>query len=155
MRTRWASWSLSSADGRMTVICSGTAHILPVASNRMRAIQITEFGGPEVLRVTELPDPVPGAGQSLVEVTSAGVNYADTHQVENSYLSATTLPTIPGSEVVGTFEDGTRVAAFTMSGGYCEKALVHPHMAFPLPDDVSDGQALSLMVQGLTAWHLL
>ena len=121
----------------------------------MRAVQITEFGGPEVLTLTELPDPVPGGGQVLVDVTSAGVNYADTHQVENSYLSATTLPMIPGSEVVGTLEDGTRVAAFTLSGGYCEKALVYPHMAFPLSEDVSDGQALSLMVQGLTAWHLL
>lgn len=121
----------------------------------MRAVQITEFGGPEVLKVVELPDPVAGGGQVLVEVTSAGVNYADTHQVENSYLSATTLPMVPGTEVVGTLADGTRVAAFAMGGGYCEKALVHPHMAFPLPDAVSDGQALSLMVQGLTAWHLL
>jgi NADPH2:quinone reductase len=57
--------------------------------------------------------------------------------------------------VVGRLSDGARVAAFTMTGGYCEKALVYPHMAFPLPDAVSDGQALSLMVQGLTAWHLL
>jgi NADPH2:quinone reductase len=121
----------------------------------MRAVQITEFGGPEVLTLTDVPDPVAGGGLSLVSVTSAGVNYADTHQVEDSYLSKSTLPLIPGSEVVGTLEDGTRVAAFTMSGGYCEKALAHPAMSFPLPDDVSDGQALSLMVQGLTAWHLL
>ena len=121
----------------------------------MRAVQISEFGGPEVLRVTEVPDPVPSDGLVLVDVTSAGVNYADTHQVENSYLSATTLPMIPGSEVVGKLPDGTRVAAFALSGGYAEKALAYPHMTFPLPDDVTDGQALSLMVQGLTAWHLL
>ncbi|MCW2708431.1 MAG: NADPH:quinone oxidoreductase family protein [Frankiales bacterium] len=121
----------------------------------MRAVQISEFGGPEVLRVTEVPDPVPSDGLVLVDVTSAGVNYADTHQVENSYLSATTLPMIPGSEVVGKLPDGTRVAAFALSGGYAEKALAYPHMTFQLPDDVTDGQALSLMVQGLTAWHLL
>ncbi len=121
----------------------------------MRAVQITEFGGPEVLTLTEVADPVPGQGQVLVEVTSAGVNYADTHQVENSYLSPSQLPLIPGSEVVGTLVDGTRVAAFAMSGGYGERALVFPHMAFPLPDQVSDGQALALLVQGLTAWHLL
>lgn len=121
----------------------------------MRAVQITEFGGPEVLRVLELPDPVPGDGLELVEVTSAGVNYADTHQVEDSYLSRSELPLVPGTEVVGTLQDGTRVAAFAMGGGYAEKALVHPSMSFPLPDGVSDGQALSLMVQGLTAWHLL
>jgi NADPH2:quinone reductase len=121
----------------------------------VRAVQITELGGPEVLDVTELPDPVPGDGLQLVDVSSAGVNYADTHQVEDSYLSKTQLPLVPGTEVVGTLPDGTRVAAFAMGGGYAEKALVHPAMAFPLPEGVSDGQALSLMVQGLTAWHLL
>ena len=121
----------------------------------MRAVQITEFGGPEVLTLTELPDPVAGGGLEVLEVDSAGVNYADTHQVEDSYLSKTELPLVPGSEVVGRLPDGTRVAAFATGGGYAEKALVHPAMSFPLPDSVSDGQALSLMVQGLTAWHLL
>ncbi|MCW2606978.1 MAG: Zn-dependent oxidoreductase, NADPH:quinone reductase [Frankiales bacterium] len=121
----------------------------------MRAIQITEFGGPEVLTLTELPDPVPGGDWQLCEVSSAGVNYADTHQVEDSYLSRTALPLVPGTEVVGRLADGTRVAAFAMAGGYAEKALVLPGLSFPLPDAVSDGQALSLMVQGLTAWHLL
>ena len=121
----------------------------------MRAVQITEFGGPEVLTLTELPDPVAEGGLEVLEVSSAGVNYADTHQVEDSYLSKTTLPLVPGSEVVGRLPDGRRVAAFAMGGGYAEKALVHPGSAFPLPDAVSDGQALSLMVQGLTAWHLL
>jgi len=121
----------------------------------VRAVQITEFGGPEVLTLTELPDPVAGGGLEVLEVDSAGVNYADTHQVEDSYLSKTELPLVPGSEVVGRLPDGTRVAAFATGGGYAEKALVHPAMSFPLPDSVSDGQALSLMVQGLTAWHLL
>jgi NADPH2:quinone reductase len=91
----------------------------------------------------------------VLDVTSAGVNYADTHQTRDDYLSKTTLPLVPGSEVVGRLPDGRRVSAFSSSGGYAEKALVHPGSAFPLPDGVSDGQALSLMVQGLTAWHLL
>ena len=121
----------------------------------MRAIQITEFGGPEVLKLVELPDPVAGDGMVLLDVDSAGVNYADTHQVEDSYLSKSPLPMIPGSEVVGHLQDGTRVSGLAASGGYSEKALVHPGLLFPLPDAVSDGQALSLMVQGLTAWHLL
>src|SRR3954467_10024218 len=121
----------------------------------MRAIQITEFGGPEVLKVVELPDPEPADGLDLIEVRTAGINYADTHQVENSYLSPATLPLVPGSEVVGTRPDGTRVAAFAMEGGYAEKARVFPMMSFPVPDGVEDGQALALMVQGLTAWHLL
>jgi NADPH:quinone reductase len=121
----------------------------------MRAIQITEFGGPEVLKLVELPDPVAGDGQLLVEVDTAGINYADTHQVENSYLQASTLPMIPGAEVVGRLPDGSRVSALAMGGGYCEKAVVYPQLVFPLPDEVTDGQALALMIQGLTAWHLL
>src|SRR3954452_23528309 len=121
----------------------------------MRAIQITEFGGPEVLKVVELPDPEPADGLDVIEVRTAGINYADTHQVENSYLSPATLPLVPGSEVVGTRPDGTLVAAFAMEGGYAEKARVFPMMSFPVPDGVEDGQALALMVQGLTAWHLL
>ena len=121
----------------------------------MRAIQITEFGGPDVLTPVDLPDPVPAPGLDVLDVRSAGVNYADTHAVENSYLSATTLPLVPGSEVVGTRADGTRVAAFAMEGGYAEKARVLPQLSFPVPDGVEDGEALALMVQGLTAWHLL
>ena len=121
----------------------------------MRAVQITEFGGPEVLRLVDLPDPTPGGGLELLQATSAGVNYADTHQVEDSYLSKTTLPLVPGTEVAGTMPDGRRVAGFTMSGGYAEQALVHPGAVFDVPEGVSDGAALALLVQGLTAWHLL
>jgi NADPH2:quinone reductase len=121
----------------------------------MRAIRITEFGGPEVLQLTEVPDPVATNGFDLVEVTAAGVNYADTHQVEDSYLSKTELPLIPGSEVVGRTSDGRRVSALVGTGGYAEKALAFPDLTFDLPDQVTDGQALALMVQGLSAWHLL
>lgn len=121
----------------------------------MRAVQITEFGGPEVLELTELPDPEPREGQVLLDVATAGVNYADTHQVEDSYLSAAELPLVPGSEVVGTRPDGQRVAAFTGVGGYAEKAVVPEQMAFPLPDEVDDTAGVAMLVQGLTAWHLL
>ncbi len=121
----------------------------------VRAIQITEFGGPEVLTLTDVPEPEPKGGLELLAVSSAGVNYADTHQAEDSYLAKQELPLIPGSEVVGRRADGTRVSAFTASGGYAEKALAHPATIFELPDEVDDGQALALLVQGLTAWHLL
>ena len=121
----------------------------------MRAIQITEFGGPEVLTVADLPEPTPSEGFELVKVSGAGVNYADTHQTENSYLSATELPLVPGSEVVGTLPDGRRIASLVGAGGYAEWALAPSFLSFDLPDAVSDGQALALMVQGLTAWHLL
>jgi len=121
----------------------------------MRAIRITEFGGPEVLVLEEVPDPTPTEGFDLVDVTAAGVNYADTHQIENTYLSDTQLPMIPGSEVVGVTSDGRRVSSLVGTGGYAEKALAYPDLTFDLPDGVSDGQALALMVQGLSAWHLL
>jgi NADPH2:quinone reductase len=121
----------------------------------MRAIQITEFGGPEVLALAEVPDPVATDGFDLVEVTAAGVNYADTHQIENSYLSTMELPMVPGSEVAGTTADGRRVASLVGTGGYAEKALAFPDLTFDLPDDVTDAQALALMVQGLSAWHML
>lgn len=121
----------------------------------MRAIQITEFGGPEVLRQVELPEPEPGPGQLLVEVSSAGVNYADTHLVENSYLSKATLPLVPGAEVVGRTAEGRRVVALTDNGGYAEQAVVEEYLAHDVPEGVTDGQALALVVQGLTAWHLL
>jgi NADPH:quinone reductase len=121
----------------------------------VQAIRITEYGGPEVLKVEEVPDPAPIEGFDLITVSAAGVNYADTHQTENTYLSATELPLIPGSEVVGTTQDGRRVSAMIGQGGYAEQALAMPGLEFALPDAVSDGQALALIVQGLTAWHLL
>jgi NADPH2:quinone reductase len=121
----------------------------------VRAIQITEFGGPEVLREAELPDPVPGPGQLLIQVDTAGVNYADTHTVEDSYLSRSVLPMVPGAEVVGRTADGRRVVALIDNGGYAEWAVTEEYRAHEVPDGVSDGQALAVVVQGLTAWHLL
>lgn len=120
----------------------------------MRAIQISEFGGPEVMKLVELADPVPGAGEVLLDVTAVGINYADTHQTENSYLSPQTLPLVPGIEVVGTY-DGKRYLASVSSGGYAEKAVAHKAVIFPIPDSVTDEQALCMLIQGTTAWHLL
>jgi NADPH2:quinone reductase len=119
----------------------------------MRAIRISQWGGPEVLELVEdAPVPEPGDGQTLIHVTRAGINYADTHARENSYLARYELPLIPGAEVVGTTEDGRRVAALVANGGYAEYALAA--LPVPVPDDVTDVQALALLIQGLTAWHL-
>jgi len=63
----------------------------------MRAIQVSEFGGPEVLELHEVQEPEPAGGLVPVEVSAAGINYADTHQAENSYLQPATLPLIPGA----------------------------------------------------------
>ncbi|MGH3372389.1 MAG: quinone oxidoreductase family protein [Nocardioidaceae bacterium] len=121
----------------------------------MRAVQITEFGGPEVLTLAELADPEPTAGSTVVEVSRIGVNYADTHHVENSYLSPATLPLVPGGEVVGHAPDGRRVVALVGEGGYAERALAPDGLCFDVPAQVTDAQALAMVVQGLTAWHLL
>ena len=119
----------------------------------MRAIQITQFGGPEVLDLVDLPDPAPADGMLLIDVDAAGLNYADTHQAENSYLAPAQLPLVPGQEVVGHVGD-RRVVALCF-GGYAEKALAPAETTFDVPDGVSDGQALALVLQGTTAWHLL
>ncbi|MDQ4040366.1 MAG: zinc-binding dehydrogenase [Actinomycetota bacterium] len=121
----------------------------------MRAIQIREFGGPEVLDLVELPRPQPGPGQVLIRVSRAGMNYADTHQRTNDYLAKYELPLVPGGEVAGVREDtGARVVAMCGLGGYAEYAVAQEELTFPIPDGVDDGTALALLIQGLTAWHL-
>jgi NADPH2:quinone reductase len=135
--------------------------IRPLICAHMRAIQIEEFGGPEVMQVADLAVPEPGEDEVLIKVARAGINFADTHQRENSYLARFELPLVPGGEVAGTIERGTpelregqRVVAMTGTGAYAEYATARAETTFPLPDDVSDEQALALLIQGLTAWHL-
>jgi NADPH2:quinone reductase len=121
----------------------------------MRAIQLTEFGGPDTLVVSEVPDPVATDGQEVFDVVAAGVNYADTHQTENSYLAKQSLPFIPGSEVVVRDANGSRLLGLVGGGGYAEKIAVDRRTLVPVPDAVSDAAALTTLVQGSTAWHLL
>ena len=121
----------------------------------MRAIQMTEFGGPEVLRLTELPTPEPGEDEVLIRVTRAGLNFADTHTRTNSYVQKATLPLVPGGEVTGIREDtGERVVALVGTGGYAEYATAPRALVFPVPPELEDGAALALIIQGTTAWHL-
>src|SRR5580700_12052896 len=120
----------------------------------MRAIQMSEFGGPEVLQLAELPTPRPAAGQVLIKVSRAGLNFADTHTRTNSYVQKATLPLVPGGEVAGVREDtGERVVALVGTGGYAEYALAPGDRVFGIPDGVDDGTALALLIQGTTAWH--
>ncbi len=127
----------------------------------MRAVQITDFGGPEVLEVVDVPTPEPGEGEVLIRVTRAGMNFADTHTRENAYLAEQQLPLIPGAEAAGivqrghgSLEEGQRVVCLLASGGYAEYVTVPAASAHPIPDGLEDGAALSLVLQGLTAWHL-
>jgi NADPH2:quinone reductase len=121
----------------------------------VRCIRIEQFGGPEVLQPAEVPDPEAPEGGVVLDVSASGVNWADTHQAENSYLAPAELPLIPGGEVVGTTPDGRRVVALVPGAGYAEKAIAFDAAMWEVPDGVSDGQALGLVLQGTTAWHLL
>jgi len=121
----------------------------------MRAIQISEFGGPEQLMLVDVPEPEPMEGHVLVRVDRAGINFADTHQVDNSYLSEATLPLIPGGEVVGRAADGRRLLGFSTTGGYAEVARIPESLGFDVPEELSDAAALAVLVQGVTAWNLL
>jgi NADPH2:quinone reductase len=120
----------------------------------MRAVRIDEFGGPEVLQVVDLPEPEPGDGQVLIKVSRAGMNFADTHQRENTYLARYETPLVLGGEVAGETSDGRRVVALVPSGGYAEYAVAHEAAVYPIPDGLDEGAALALLIQGLTAWHL-
>jgi NADPH2:quinone reductase len=121
----------------------------------MRGVLINEWGGPEVLQLADdLPEPEPGPGQQRIRVSAAGVNFADTHARENAYIAKYELPLVPGTEVAGTLDDGTRVVAMPHHGGYAEYAVADEQSIFPLPDGLGDHQALALLIQGLTAWHL-
>lgn len=129
----------------------------------MRAIQMTEFGGPEVLNLVDLPTPEPAAGEALIRVSRAGINFADTHTRTNSYVQKSTLPLVPGGEVAGVVAQapadaavkaGQRVVAFTGDGGYAEYATAPVDRCYPIPDDLDDDAAVAVLIQGLTAWHL-
>jgi NADPH2:quinone reductase len=121
----------------------------------MKAIQIQEFGGPDVLELVEIDDPVPGDGEVLVEVARSGVNFADTHATRNDYLAEQSLPLVPGAEICGRTPDGRRVAALVGSGGYAEKVVVPEALLIPVPDEVDDDQAAGMLLQGLTAMALV
>jgi NADPH:quinone reductase len=127
----------------------------------MRAIQITEWGGPEVMKLVDLDVPEPADDQVLIRVTRAGVNWADTHQTQNAYLAKFELPLVPGTEVAGVverdgggFEAGQRVVSMTGQGGYAEYVAAPASQTSVIPDGVDDELALALLIQGLTAWHL-
>ncbi|RWE70068.1 zinc-binding dehydrogenase [Mesorhizobium sp.] len=136
----------------------------------MRAIQLKRFGGPDVLDVVEMPKPLPEAGEVLIRVRAAGVNFFEVLMRGDRYAVMPDLPVILGVEVSGTVEalgqgvdaslTGTRVAAPLFAskrpfGGYAEYVTIDAKLAVPLPDILSFEDATALMVQGLTAFHLL
>lgn len=120
----------------------------------MRAVQITATGGPEVLAVSDVPDPVAGDGEELVDVAVSGVNFIDTYQRGGIYPIP--LPFVLGCEGVGrVVGSGERVAWAGPLGSYAERAAVPAAALVPVPDGLSDEQAAGALLQGLTAHALV
>lgn len=132
----------------------------------MKAIQVHQFGGPEVLALHEIPAPKPGPGEVLVRVRAAGVNPYDTYMRSGSYAIKPPLPYTPGSDAAGTVEavgqgitsvkPGDRVyTATTVSGAYAEYALALESQVHPLPAKTSFAQGAGLWVPYGTAYTAL
>lgn len=131
----------------------------------MKVVQFSEFGGPDVLNVIEKEVPAIGNEEVLIEIKAIGINYADTARRQGSYVVPTELPFIPGAEIAGVVAEvgenvqrvtkGDRVVTLIGSGGYAEYAVVHPDNLIPIPGDVSFEKAVSLPLQGLSAYHIL
>jgi NADPH:quinone reductase len=131
----------------------------------MKAIQLQEYGGPEVLEIIEIERPIPTGREVLIEIKTIGVNYADTARREGRYVVKTPLPFIPGAEIAGvvaavgekvtTVKPGTRVVTLIESGGYSEFALADERSLIPLPEQLDFRNAAALPLQGLSAYHVL
>jgi NADPH2:quinone reductase len=132
----------------------------------MRAIRVSQFGGPEVLKLEEVPTPAPGEGQVLVHVRAAGVNPYDTYMRAGTYAVKPPLPYTPGSDAAGVVESvgpgvtkvkaGDRVyTARTISGAYAEYALAQENQVQPLPESIEFAQGAGIWVPYGTAYHAL
>jgi NADPH2:quinone reductase len=128
----------------------------------MKAMQIRETGGPEVLRVVELPIPQPGPGQVLMRIEAIGLNFVEIYFRKGTYKA--TLPLTPGTEAAGTVEElgpgvtgfatGDAVASASVLGSYAEYALVSAAQLVKIPNGVTLEQAAAAMLQGMTAHYL-
>ena len=136
----------------------------------MQAILVREFGGPEVLQLADVPDPVPGAGQVLVRVHAVGVNPYDTYMRTGNYAIKPALPYIPGADGAGVVEAvGPDVEGFTLGarvffggtatnkayGAYAQKVLCEPAQLHRLPESLSFAQGAGVGVPYVTAWRAL
>ncbi len=131
----------------------------------MRALLSHEVGGPDTLRLTELPDPVPGKGQLLVRVKACAINYPDVLIIEDNYQFKPPRPFAPGGEIAGVVEavgdgvegwsEGDRLIAMLGHGGLAEKVLVDARMALPLPEGRSFEEGSALILTYATSIHAL
>lgn len=118
----------------------------------MRAILLSETGGPERLKPGELPEPEPGEGQALVRIRAAGVNFLDLLVRSGNYPQSPPLPLVPGVEIAGEVNGRRVIAMLPASGGYAEAAAVDEHRLYPLPDGASFEEGASFLLTYLTAY---
>ncbi|WP_121420713.1 NAD(P)H-quinone oxidoreductase [Acidovorax sp. 94] len=131
----------------------------------MRAVEITSFGGPEVLRLGERPVPQPGVGELLIRVAASGINRPDVLQRMGHYAPPSGTSDLPGLEVAGVVESGDaaamaeagirvgdRVCALVAGGGYAQWCVVPVVQCLPVPDGFSDVEAASLPETFFTVW---
>lgn len=128
----------------------------------MRAVQVRETGGPEVLQLADVPDPSPGKGEVVVDVAAAGVNYIDTYHRGGMYPMQT--PFVPGMEGAGTIREvgdgvsglavGDAVGWSSVLGSYAERVAAPADKLIPLPDGVDLQIGAAVLLQGLTAHYL-
>ena len=129
----------------------------------MQAIQILSTGGPEVLTLSDVPDPEPRAGEALIRIEASGVNFIDTYFREGRYPA--TLPYTLGQEAAGTilsvgpevhgFAPGQRVAWCGVPGTYATMAVAPVTQLIKIPEAITTDQAAAAMLQGMTAHYLL
>jgi NADPH:quinone reductase len=129
----------------------------------MHAIEVSETGGPEVLRYVDTPQPSPGHGELLIKAEAIGVNFIDTYFRSGQYPRE--VPFVLGSEVCGTvaalgegvsgFSVGDRVVSAAATGTYAEFSIAPAHLTAKVPDGVSSEVAASVLLKGLTAHYLL
>src|SRR5688500_7802383 len=131
----------------------------------MKALVVREFGGPEVIRLEDVPEPSPGAGQILIRVKAIGVNPVDTYIRSGTYARKPTLPYTPHADLAGvveaagsgvsSFKPGDRVYAFLAEAGGAELALCEEWQVKRLPDRTTFQQGAAVGVPYGTAWRAL
>lgn len=121
----------------------------------MKAIVVKKFGGPDSMLFEEVPDLKEILGHTLIDVKEIGVNFADTHQIKNTYLMTSKIPFVPGAEAAGFDKNKKRVIGIAPSGSYATKANLWKSLTVEIPDTISFSQALHVFIQGASAWHLI